>query len=262
MSRPERVVCTAIALALAIGVPGCASTKGPGSKDPWESFNRGSYKFNDTVDKAVLKPVAKAYRVVLPQFVRVGVTNFFSNIDDLRVIANQLLQAKFRRAGEDTGRFIINTTAGVLGFIDVATIWGVPKHNEDFGQTLGYWGVGTGPYVVLPFFGPSTVRDAAGLFTLDSTLSYWPYVDNMAARNSAYAIDTVNTRARLLDSEKILEEAALDPYAFLRDAYLQRRERLVYDGKPPKQELEEDMGPEDSDSPGANTPPGGEPLRR
>ena len=213
---------------------GCATTSGQRDpRDPWEGYNRAAYEFNDVLDKALFKPIAQGYRKVLPQPVRNGVTNFFSNLGDIAVVANDLLQAKFRQAGSDFTRLFVNSTAGILGVIDVGSKTGLPKHNEDFGQTLGYWGIKQGPYLVLIFFGPSTVRDAFGRIA-DTSFSVYPYIDSLAVRNSVYLLDLINFRANLLDSEKIFDEAALDRYTFLRDAYLQRRERLVYDGKPPQ----------------------------
>ncbi len=217
---------------------GCATV--PGDKDPrdpWESMNRSVYKFNDAADKAVLKPVAKAYRFVTPKFVRTGVTNFFSNINDVTVFFNDLFQGKGERAVADAGRVIINTTFGIGGLIDVAGAAGNPKRNEDFGQTLGVWGMGPGPYWVLPLLGPSTTRDAGGR-VVDTALTPTTYlVKNTDVNFGLYALDIVNFRSNLLETEKVLDEAgAVDRYSFLRDAYLQRREVLIYDGNPPKKE--------------------------
>ena len=226
------------ALLLTALFSGCATM--PGEKDlrdPWESMNRSVYKFNDSVDKAVLKPAAQAYRFVTPKFVRIGVTNFFSNIYDVSVFFNDLFQGKGERAVADAGRVIINTTFGIGGLIDVAGATGNPKRNEDFGQTLGVWGMGPGPYWVLPLLGPSTTRDASGR-VVDTFLTPSTYiVKNTGARVGLSALEAVNIRARLLDTEQVLEEAgAVDRYSFLRDAYLQRREVLIYDGNPPKKE--------------------------
>lgn len=242
------------AVFIAVLLGGCASTGERNPKDPLEGFNRASYKFNDAVDRAVLKPVATGYRAVVPQFVRTGVNNFFSNIYQVNTIVNDLLQGKFRQGGEDTGRLILNTTFGIGGLIDFASVVGVPKRHEDFGQTLGVWGVKPGPYLVVPFLGPSTLRDTGGRF-VDSQFGYWSYVDNMALRNSMFATETVNTRSNLLDAEKVLDEAALDRYVFLRDAYLQRRERAVYDGNPPKKpDEQEDEQYENSSDPATPAP--------
>ena len=221
------LVCGLVCLAL---LGGCASTGNP--RDPLEPINRGIYQFNDGVDNAVLKPVAEAYRGVLPQFMRTGISNFFSNINDVIVALNNLLQAKFLNTVSDVGRIVVNTTVGLLGVLDVATEFGLEKHNEDFGQTLGFWGIGDGPYLVLPILGPSSLRDVFGTF-VDFKTDPITYVDPSRARNQLWAARMINRRAELLDTSKILETAALDPYEFLRDAYLQRRRNLVYDGSPP-----------------------------
>jgi phospholipid-binding lipoprotein MlaA len=253
--------CLLFALLLALA--GCTTTSGPNNpQDPFENANRSIYKFNTSIDKAVLKPVAQGYRAAFPQFVRSGVNNFFGNLGQVTVIANSLFQAKFRQAGESTGRLVINTTVGVLGLIDVATAWGVAKYNEDFGQTLGYWGARPGPYVMLPFLGPSTVRDGLGQWLVDSNFGYFGYVNDLPARYGAFALDTINTRANLLEAEKVLDEAALDPYSFLRDAYLQRRERLVYDGNPPQKKLEDEDDLEESGEPAKGSPAKGEPKAK
>jgi phospholipid-binding lipoprotein MlaA len=225
-------------LTLALLLTGCATATDP--RDPFEPVNRGIYKFNDTVDKAVIKPVAKGYKAVLPNPVRNGVTNFFANIDDLLIAFNNALQFKFGKAVSDVGRIMVNTTFGVAGIFDVASGWGLEKHDEDFGQTLGYWGVGDGPFLMLPFLGPSNVRDTVGLvayYRLDPVVN----LGNVPARNSLSALRFVDRRARLLDAEKVLDEAALDPYIFLRDAYIQHRRSAVYDGNPPREKLEDDI---------------------
>lgn len=201
------------------------------NKDPWEGMNRGIYKFNDAADKAVIKPVAGAYKTVVPQPVRTGVTNFFANISTFVSVVNDLLQFKFGKAFTDTGRLMINSTFGIAGLIDVASMDGIPKTNEDFGQTLGYWGVGSGPYLVLPFFGPSSVRDTTGLLVDTMVFNPITYVDEPRIRNAAFGVWFLNTRANLLPGSDLLDEAALDPYAFMRDAYFQRRATLIADGQ-------------------------------
>ena len=221
------LACGVMCLAL---LGGCASTGNP--RDPLEPINRVVYHFNDGVDHVLLKPAAEVYRGVLPQFLRTGVSNFFSNINDVIVALNNLLQAKFLNAVSDVGRIAVNTTAGLLGLIDVATEIGLEKHNEDFGQTLGYWGIGDGPYLVLPILGPSNLRDTVGLLG-DWKTSPLTYVEPTRDRNALYGLLFINRRAELLETTAILETAALDPYEFLRDAYLQRRRNLVYDGSPP-----------------------------
>ncbi|MFZ1907722.1 MAG: VacJ family lipoprotein [Burkholderiales bacterium] len=230
-----------LALALA-GASGCASVPNPDPSDPLEGFNRSVYRFNDAFDRAVAKPVATAYKEVLPNPVRNGVRNFFSNIADLFIGVNNLLQGKPEEALTDWGRFAFNTTFGMLGIADWATDMGLDKHNEDFGQTLGRWSVGSGPYVVLPFLGPSDVRDSFGtaldMYT-DPVSNHTP-VDE---RNSAIALRLVSQRADLLDASRLLEQAALDPYLFMRDAYLQRRRSLIYDGRPPREPLSQQGEP-------------------
>jgi phospholipid-binding lipoprotein MlaA len=217
---------------------GCATTGGNSNPaDPWEGLNRATYGFNDALDKAVLKPVAQGYEKVVPQFARAGVTNFFENIGDVDTGINNLLQGKFAQGGSDLGRFAFNSVFGIFGLWDVATPLGLEKHYEDFGQTLGWWGMPPGPYLVIPLFGPSTLRDAPAKY-VDSYAGYYPYVDDIAVRNSLFGIGIVSTRANLLQSEKILDEAALDKYSFVRDAWLQRRRSQVYDGSPPREKEE------------------------
>jgi phospholipid-binding lipoprotein MlaA len=223
-------LCAAIFLC-ALG--GCASTGNP--SDPLEPLNRGIYKFNDGVDHLFVKPAAEIYRGLVPEIVRTGISNFFSNINDVIVALNNLLQGKFEQAVSDVVRIAINTTVGVLGAIDVATEIGLEKHNEDFGQTLGYWGLGSGPYLVLPILGPSSLRDSVGLF-VDVKTDPKSYVDPVRDRNALYALYFVSRRSELLDASRLLEVAALDPYEFLRDAYLQRRRNLVYDGAAPDED--------------------------
>jgi phospholipid-binding lipoprotein MlaA len=195
--------------------------------DPWESVNRPIYKFNDVIDTYALKPLAQGYQYIAPQFVEDGVHNFFQNIGDVRNLANDILQAKPHAAGVDTARLIFNTTFGLLGVIDVGTKMGLQRNDEDFGQTLGYWGVGSGPYVMLPLLGPSTLRDAPSKY-VDSYTAPYRYVDDVPVRNSFYALDIIDTRASLLSSEKLISG---DKYTFIRNAYLQNREFKVKDGQ-------------------------------
>ncbi len=222
-------------------IGGCASTNN-NPRDPLEPFNRVVYKLNDGLDKVVMKPVATVYKTVLPQFVRTGVTNFYNNLYDVLTALNNLLQGKVGDAVSDVGRIVINTTVGLAGFIDVATEVGLEKHKEDFGQTLGRWGIASGPYLQIPFFGPSSFRDGVGAavdFRLDPIRLIWR--NHMRTRNLVWGLYFINLRANLLDSTKILDEAALDPYEFQRDAYLQRRRNLVYDGNPPPEKDDEDI---------------------
>lgn len=213
---------------------GCAGARNP--KDPLEPLNRGIYRFNDTVDKAVIKPVAQGYEYVMPELGRIMVSNFISNLDDVLVTANDLLQLKFAQAASDGSRFLINSTFGLGGLINVASR--LEKHNEDFGQTLGYWGVGSGPYLVLPFLGSSSLRDAPGLY-VDTSSSVPNRTADIVTRNQYYVGTFVHKRAALLDQEKVLDEAAVDRYEMMRDAYLMYRKSLVYDGSPPRPRYDE-----------------------
>lgn len=213
---------------------GCATIEGPPNPDdPLESFNRSMFAFNENVDKYAVKPIAKGYNFIMPDIANKAVSNFFSNVDDIVVFFNQLLQFKFKQAVATSARFVYNTTFGLLGLIDVATDMGLPKQNEDFGQTLAVWGVDSGPYVVLPFIGPKTVRDTAGL-AVD-----WIYFDPIFNRQTlqqtlvTLSIKYIDLRADLLKASDILDETIPDKYAFIRDAWLQRRQYLIYDGNPP-----------------------------
>lgn len=227
----RRVSVVAVAGALLAG--GCATTSGGDPRDPAEGFNRGVFAFNEGLDKAVVRPVAVAYDAVLPTQVRTGVTNVFDNVADVFIAVNNLLQGKPADAVTDAARFVFNTTFGVLGIFDVATWMGLEKHDEDFGQTFGRWGADPGPYLVLPVFGPRNVRDGAGL-VLDMAVDPVGNVESIPTRNSLTAIRLVNTRANLLPADQVIEAAALDKYSYLRDAYLQRRRALVFDGRPPR----------------------------
>jgi phospholipid-binding lipoprotein MlaA len=229
-------------------VSGCATTT-TANPDPFESFNRAVFAFNDGLDKTMVKPLAKVYQTIVPPPVDKGVSNFFSNLDDVVVIANDLLQFKFKQAASDTGRVLLNSTVGLLGFVDVASKFNLPKHDEDFGQTLGYWGIGSGPYLVLPILGPSSGRDALGQGAdafLDP-LSYYAGSDFDVEALAPYAVKGIDGRADLLEAEKILDEAALDKYSYMRDAYLARREYLVYDGNPPSPPEEDGLFDGDDD---------------
>jgi phospholipid-binding lipoprotein MlaA len=235
--------CLAI-LAVAI-VSGCASGPERDPRDPLEPMNRAVYKFNDTFDEAIAKPVAGAYRDVLHVEIRNRVSNFFSNIQDIFIGVNNLLQGKLQDGVEDWARFAFNSTIGLLGIHDVASDMGIEKHNEDFGQTFGRWGVGSGPYLILPFLGSSTVRDAAGT-GVDWYVAPLQHARPIALRNSLYGLYLINTRAEYLDASSLLEQAALDRYIFQRDAYLQRRRSLIYDGSPPREREEVNDTPEPS----------------
>lgn len=219
---------------------GCTTLDGPKNPDdPFESFNRSMYAFNETLDKYAFKPIAKGYQAITPEPVDRGISNFFSNLDDVLVLINDLLQLKIERAASTSARIVFNTTFGLLGFMDVATDFGLPKHNEDFGQTLGYWGVGSGPYLVLPFLGYSSIRDAVGS-TVDTTEFNFVY-DDMSPENvyALYALKYIDLRADLLKAKDIVDETAPDPYAFIRDAWMQRRKNQVYDGNPPEEDMDD-----------------------
>ena len=226
---------------------GCTTLDGPPNPDdPYESFNRSMFEFNEGADKYAFKPVAQGYDFIMPGFASKGVSNFFNNIDDIVVFFNQLLQFKMTEAVATSARFVFNTTFGIFGLIDVATDMDLPKQNEDFGQTLAVWGVGSGPYLVLPLIGPSTVRDTAGL-AVD-----WSYFDPIFKRQTlqqsliTLSIKYIDVRAGLLKATNIIDETALDKYAFVRDAWQLRREFLIYDGNPPD-EFDEDELFDDED---------------
>jgi phospholipid-binding lipoprotein MlaA len=231
-------------LLAALILSACAAPGGHSNpKDPFEGFNRGTYRFNDSLDKTVVKPLAQGYVYVTPKAVQNMLHNFFSNLDDVVVTMNDLLQLKFTQAASDGTRFVINSTFGVFGLINVANR--LEKHNEDFGQSLGYWGVNSGPYLVLPLLGPSSVRDSAGLYV--DVLGPNPIynIDDVATRNQVFIVKGIEMRASLLDAEKVVDDTILDRYSFIRDAYLMRRQSQVYDGDPPREKYddEEDNAP-------------------
>jgi len=230
-----RLRAAVLAVAMAGLLGGCATSGNP--KDPIEGFNRAMFGFNEAVDKAVIKPVAQGYDAVLPSPVRTGVTNFFGNIADLFIGVNNLLQGKPGEAFNDWGRVLVNSTIGILGLVDVASGMGMEKHEEDFGQTFGRWGVSDGAYVVLPIFGPRTARDTVGLI-LDVKADPVGNIDHVPTRNTLRALRLIDTRADLLPADRVIEEAALDKYAYVRDGYLQRRRSLIHDGNPPREPLE------------------------
>lgn len=211
---------------------GCATTSGGGSdeaNDPFESYNRSMFKFNDAVDNAVLKPVATAYKDTLPSFVQTAISNFFGNIGDVWTMVNNLLQGKVEHGLNDMMRVAVNSTMGFGGVLDIASEAGLQKHKEDFGQTLGKWGVDSGPYFVLPIFGPSTIRDTAA-FPVDIYGDPWTYTTPVSVRNTGAVVRIVDKRSQLLGASNLLEDAALDRYIFVRSAYLQSRANDVRDG--------------------------------
>jgi phospholipid-binding lipoprotein MlaA len=227
-----------VALFLLAAAAGCATTgEERDPRDPFEGFNRGVYKFNDTFDEYLARPVARTYVRVLHQEIRTRIGNFFSNLQDPLIGVNNLLQGKFEDGVNDWVRFAFNSTFGLLGIHDVASEWGYEKHNEDFGQTFGRWGAGSGPYLVLPLLGSSTLRDGVGT-GLDITLDPMGEIRPINLRNSLIVLRATSLRADLLEASRILEEAALDRYVFQRDAYLQRRRSLIFDGRPPREKLE------------------------
>ncbi|MCQ8127223.1 MlaA family lipoprotein [Methylomonas rivi] len=223
---------------------GCASVRATDPSDPWEGWNRGMQSFNDGVDDYVMKPVAEGYRWITPDFVDQGISNFFSNIGDIRVTINDALQGKFAQSAFDGTRFLLNSTLGLAGFVDLASNVDLPKHHEDFDQTLGYWGVPTGPYLVLPLLGPSSPRgvlgvagDVAmnpisytGIYFASSTVS-------TAVSGGLGALNAADLRADNLETERIASEAALDRYAFFRGAYFSQRNYLVNDGNVPADDV-------------------------
>jgi len=211
----------------------CSLFAGENPKDPYEGFNRAMYSVNQVLDDAVAKPLAKGYDAAVPLPLKAGVGNLFGNVGDLWIGANDALQGKMGDAGVDIARLLVNSTVGILGLFDVASELGLEKHDEDFGQTLAVWGVGNGGYLFWPVIGPRTVRDTAG-FAVDSYADPVWRISPVSARNSMVALRMVDVRASLLPADKVVDEAALDKYAYVRDAYLQRRRNQVFDGRPPR----------------------------
>ena len=228
----------AVAAFLSLCLNACATTETKtetDSRDPWEDWNRDVQSFNDGVDEYVMTPVAKGYKWVTPTVVDQGITNFYSNINDIAVFLNDFLQFKPVQGGQDAGRFVINTVAGVGGFIDVANYIGLPKHKEDFDQTLAVWGVPSGPYLVLPFFGPSTPRGVGGLVG-DSATNPINYVAPMVVPFLSTTLKVTDQHADFESESKILDAAAQDRYQFIRDSYFQERADKIHDGNPPVDE--------------------------
>jgi phospholipid-binding lipoprotein MlaA len=233
-TKALRLLGTVVFALILSALAGCATTAN-NPRDPLEGFNRAMFSFNDALDGAIMKPVAQGYQSVLPPLIRAGVSNFFSNVDDVWEAVNNALQGKIDEALQDVMRFAVNTVMGLGGILDIASDMGLQKHNEDFGQTLGKWGVGSGPYLVLPFFGPSSLRDGGGL------LVDWHYdpvfrVSNVPARNTLITARAIDTRAELLGTTDVLEQAALDKYTFVRDAFFQYRRSQIYDGNAPRED--------------------------
>ncbi|MEM1437733.1 MAG: VacJ family lipoprotein [Pseudomonadota bacterium] len=234
----------AVLIALCAGLlGGCATSQTVPTEDSWEGLNRGIYTFNNGVDKIFLKPVARGYRFITPDPVERGVSNVFSNLGYPVVILSNALQGKGKAALSDTGRFLVNSTIGVAGIFDVATPMGMPQHNEDLGQTLAVWGVPSGPYIMIPFLGPSTLRD--GIMTIgNQTLHGRNLIDNSSVRDKLVILEVISGRASLLPLDAQWQ-ASPDPYIFLREAYLQRRNFLIYDGDPPADDFELEEGFDD-----------------
>lgn len=217
---------------------GCATVTSPDRRDPLESFNRSMFSFNDGVDRAVLKPVAKGYQAAVPVLVRQGVGNFFNNLGDVWSAINNGLQARGQETGDSIGRVMVNTTLGLAGVIDVASDLGIDRHSTNFGATLGRWGLRPGPYIVLPLLGPATLREVAAL-PIDQQGNLVTHVPDEATRVGMTVLNVVDLRAQYLRAGDVVNGAALDRYSFTREAYLQRQRNADYDGNPP----EEDMGP-------------------
>ena len=224
-----------VTLAGVMTLSGCASFRTAAPGDPIEPINRGIYSFNSTFDHYLFKPIAKGYDFVVPGPIKTGVTNVFQNVSDVQSLVSDALQLKGAKFGDDLGRVMLNTTFGIAGIFDLATPMGIERGNEDIGQTLGYWGIGAGPYLVIPFLGPSSLRDAVGRYG-DAQINPVSFVSSVPVRNSLTGLSVVDARVGLFPAEDLLNQAALDKYTFLRSAYLQRRQSLVLDGKRPKEE--------------------------
>lgn len=215
-----------------MALQGCATVKSADSRDPWESMNRSVYIFNDAVDTIAIKPIARVYDNVVPKLVQTGVHNFFGNLGDVWSMANSALQLKGQHAAESFMRVSVNTVFGLGGVLDIASEMRLERHKEDFGQTLGFWGIKSGPYVVLPIFGPSTLRDTVA-FPVDYKGDPIRQINDDATRYGLVTLRVTDIRSGLLQAVDTLKEASLDPYTFVRDAYLQKRQNDVYDGNPP-----------------------------
>ncbi|MFN6408196.1 MAG: VacJ family lipoprotein [Limnohabitans sp.] len=232
MNTLARRLCLLLGLGMLLLLQACATVKSADARDPWEPMNRSVYQFNDAVDTIAIKPAAQLYVKVLPSMVRTGVSNFLGNLGDVWSMANSAMQLKGQATVETFMRININTFIGLAGFLDVASEMGIEKRREDFGQTLGHWGVASGPYLVLPLFGPSTLRDAVA-FPVDMQGNVTQRLNDEATRYSLLAVRLVDTRSGLLKTVDVIKAASLDPYSFVRDAYLQKRQNDIYDGNPP-----------------------------
>ena len=246
-----RLLRITITLFIVVIGSGCASTqiKGSSDNDTLEPVNRVSYNFNETLDQYILKPIAEPYAKYTPEVYRSGITNFFDNLTYLNVVLNSFLQGKFEQGFSDATRFIVNSTIGFAGLNDIATPMGLEKHNEDLGQTLAIWGVDQGSYLYIPLGGPNTIRDVPDIAT-STLLNPLTYITS-AILFPISALNIINTRANLLEATNIRDEAAVEPYSFTREAYLQQRENLIYDGSPPIEgydDIFDDTGDSDSNS--------------
>jgi phospholipid-binding lipoprotein MlaA len=251
MRAALQIIAFCLTALLSVGCATIPPDAGKNPADPWEVYNRHVAEFNDRADEYVFKPLAEGYTKVVPSPVRDCIGNIFRNFGDVRNAINNLLQGKPAEASSDICRVAINTTVGLLGCFDVASKVGLTRNNEDFGQTFGRWGVGPGPYFVLPFLGPSTVRDAVGLVA-DIYTDPLTYTDlDTGWEIAAWSLRFIDVRAGLLDATRLLEGAALDKYQFIRDGYLQRRRNLIYDGNPPREKEPE----EPEDAPEKGSPP-------
>lgn len=234
------------AVATLVLLQACAAVPNKDPRDPMESWNRGVFSFNDSVDRAVVKPVATAYHRIMPHWVRTGVTNFFTNLDDVWSFVNNVLQLRGQDAADSFGRVMVNSTMGLGGILDVAGEMGMERHPANFGLTLGRWGVGPGPFVVLPLWGSSTLRDTLAL-PLDVKGNLVNSIQDVPSRDALTILNVVDTRATYLKAGDVVDGAALDKYSFTRDAFLQRRRNQVYDGNPP----DEDTTAMDAEPPAA-----------
>ncbi|TAG47701.1 MAG: VacJ family lipoprotein [Betaproteobacteria bacterium] len=229
-----KTVFIVVAAVASLSLSGCASFRSAAEGDPLEPINRGIFSFNNTFDHYLFKPIAKGYDAVVPGPVKTGVSNVFQNASDVQSIVSDIVQLKPAKLGDDIARVALNTTMGLGGIFDLATPMGIERGNEDFGQSIGYWGIGAGPYLVLPFMGPSSVRDLVGR-AVDGQMDPLSMVSSVPVRNTLQGLRVVDARVGLFPAEALMNQAALDRYTFLRSAYLQRRESLVLDGKRPKE---------------------------
>lgn len=258
-SRLRHIALRAVVVFGLAGLAGCVTVPpnaGQDPRDPWEKFNRNVFAFNDGFDAAILRPAAELW-AKLPDGIRNCFSNAFANLRGPSTAINSTLQGKPIEALSDLGRFAVNTTVGIVGCFDVATDLGLELHRTDFGLTLGVWGFGPGPYLVVPIFGPSSVRDAIGIFGVEPFLDLNFYIDYPAIEYTVFALRIVNQRAELLPADRLVREAALDRYTFIRDGYLQRRRSLIYDGNPPREPDEDEPKSDEPKVPAPTTPAAG-----